>query len=234
MQLVAATVALLCLAPAARGADAPKPVAQAPKGVHYIYLVRHGVYDRDTVVTDDRIGSPLNALGHEQAKLIGERLAKLPVKLHALVTSDYTRARQTADDIGQLIGMTPVSDSLIHECTPTTDRADIMRDQTPADIALCESNLNAAWAKYFTPTPDADQHDVLVCHGNVTRWLVAHALGMDPKTWLKFDIGNCSLTVLGVRSDGSVRMTMFSDVGHIPVEKQTWTGAGGGWSKPRR
>jgi len=25
---------------------------------------------------------------------------------------------------------------------------------------------------------------------------------------------------------------MYSDVGHIPVEKQTWAGRGAGWGKP--
>ena len=40
-------------------------------GVHYVYLVRHGTYDRDTTATDDRISNGLNALGHEQAKLVG-------------------------------------------------------------------------------------------------------------------------------------------------------------------
>jgi serine/threonine-protein phosphatase PGAM5 len=225
--ILSACLAALSLAPVARAADAPVP--PKPRGVHFIYLVRHGVYDRDTVNTDDRVGSALNPLGHEQAKLLGERLAKLPVKLHALVSSDFTRARETADDMGQVLGMKAERDSLIHECTPTADRPDYMNNHTPEDIALCESNLQAAWAKYVTPTPDADTHDVLVCHGNVIRWMVAKALGMDSKAWTHFDIGNASLTILSVRPDGSVRLAMYSDVGHIPVEKQTWAGVGGGW-----
>lgn len=207
------------------------PPSARPHGIHYLYLVRHGAYDPDTVDTDDRTGSPLNALGHEQARLIGERLAALPVRLHALVSSDFTRARETADDMGRILHMTPVRDSLLHECTPATDRADIMKTTTPEAVALCESNLQAAWNKYFVPTPEADTYDVLVCHGNVIRWTVAHALGMDPRTWLRMDIGNGSLTVLTVRADGLVRMATFSDVGHLPVAEQTWTGTGGGWGK---
>src|SRR5262245_22164048 len=153
-----------CVAPT-RAADPPKP-----RGVHFVYLVRHGIYDPDTTVTDDRLGNGLNRLGHEQAKLIGERLKNLPVKLHSLVTSDFLRASQTADDIGALLHMVPVRDSLIHECTPSSDRPDLMANNATADRAQCEANLAAAWAKYFAPTPDADQHDVLVCHGNVIRW----------------------------------------------------------------
>lgn len=231
-RLILSIALLASVASFVHAADAPNAASRPrPRGVHYIYLVRHGVYDRDTVITDDRLGSALNALGHEQAKLLGERLAKLPVKLHALVSSDFTRARQTADDMGQVLGMTPERDSLIHECTPTADRDDYMNNHPGGEIALCESNLQAAWAKYFRPTPDADQHDVLVCHGNVIRWMVAHALGMDQKTWTHFDIGNASLTVINVRADSSMHLAMYSDVGHIPVEKQTWAGIGGGWVK---
>ena len=196
--------------------------AAAPQGIHYLYLVRHGIYDRDTTVTDDRLGNGLNKLGHEQAKLVGARLAHLPVRLHALVSSDFARARETADDIGALIKMTPVQDSLIHECTPPSDRPELVSD------AWCEANLEAAWAKYFTPTPDGDRHDVLVSHGNVIRWMTAHALGLDPTRWIHMDIGNCSLTIIAIRPDGSARLVMYSDVGHIPVDKQTWTGTGAG------
>ena len=134
--------------------------------------------------------------------------------------------------MGQVLGMTPERDSLIHECTPTSDRPDYMKTTTAAELALCEANLQAAWTRYFTPTPDADTHDVLVCHGNVIRWMVAKALGMDLKTWTHFDIGNGSLTVISVRADGTARLAMYSDVGHIPVEKQTWAGSGGGWKVP--
>jgi len=206
------------------------PVSAAtPRGVHYIYLIRHGIYDRDTTVTDDRLGNGLNALGHQQAKLVGARLAHLPVRLHSLVSSDFARARQTADDIGALVHMAPVRDSLIHECTPPSDRPDPM--QGAAEVAQCDAKLEAAWAKYFTPSPNADRHDVLVCHGNVIRWLTAHALGLDEKRWTHMDIGNCSLTIIAIRPDGSARLVMYSDVGHIPVDKQTWAGAGAGWKR---
>jgi serine/threonine-protein phosphatase PGAM5 len=199
----------------------------APRGVHYVYLVRHGVYDRDTTVTDDRLGNGLNALGHEQAKLVGARLAQLPVRLHALVSSDFARARETADDIGALVGLVPVRDSLIQECTPPSDRPDLMEDA--GELARCDSTLKAAWAKYFTPSPEADRHDVLVCHGNVIRWMTSRALGLDLTRWTRMDIGNGSLTILAVRPDGSARLVMYSDVGHLPLDKQTWAGAGAGW-----
>jgi serine/threonine-protein phosphatase PGAM5 len=216
---------LLTLTAPAAGA-APTP--QAPSGVHYLYLVRHGAYDPVDSL-DDRVANGLNALGHQQARLIGGRLARLPVRMASLVTSDLTRARQTAADIGEVLAMEPKQDSLLRECTPVSERADYMRNHSPGDIAACESQLKAAWAKYARPSPDADSRDVLVCHGNVIRWFVTRALGADSRLWSSMDIANGSLTVIAVRSDSTTRLVTFSDVGHLPVDWQTWTGRGAGW-----
>lgn len=200
-----------------------------PGGVHFVYLIRHGIYDRDTT-KDDVSGNGLNELGRQQARLVGARLAALPVKVRSLVCSNYARASETADEIGKLMKMTPVVDSLIHECTPNSDRPDYMSNHSAEDIALCESNLTAAWKKYFSPTPEADTRDVLVAHGNVIRWLVTKAQGIDTPHWTRYDIANCSITVIAVRPDGSTRLIEFSDTGHLPVGMQTWTGKGAGWA----
>jgi serine/threonine-protein phosphatase PGAM5 len=115
---------------------------------------------------------------------------------------------------------------------PTSDRADYMRMETAEEIARCDSNLAVAWARYMTPSPEADRHEVLVCHGNVIRWFVSRALHENTRRWHLLDIANGSLTILAVRPDGTTRLVMFSDVGHLPVTKQTWTGRGAGWSVP--
>jgi len=204
---------------AAVAQETPRPAA----GVHYVYLIRHGMYDRDRDV-DEVVGNGLNALGHEQARLIGARLAALPVRPASLIGSTYRRARETAEDIGAILKMTPLSDSLIHECGPASDRQD-----GDAEEALCDSNLVAAWAKYMTPSPEADRHDVLVCHGNVIRWFVSRAVHGDPRRWPWMEAANGSLTILSVRPDGTFRLVCFNDVGHLPLAKQTWSGKGAGW-----
>jgi serine/threonine-protein phosphatase PGAM5 len=218
---------LVLAAPGVHAADSSPP----PRCVHFVYLIRHGLYDRDSLA-DDRVGNGLNALGREQARLVGARLKALPVKMHALVSSDFTRARETAAIVGEALGIKPTLDSLIRECTPASSRSDLMRAHTPESFARCDSTLGAAWRKYASPTPDADTHDVLVCHGNVIRWFVTRAMDADTRQWANMDIGNGSLTVLAVRPDGTTRLVMFSDVGHIPVDKQTWSGRGAGWGAP--
>ena len=227
-----AVLLLTCSVPAF--AQAPTaPGAPPGTGIHFVYLVRHGIYDLDTTATDDRVANGLNALGHEQAALIGARLAALPLKFDRLISSQFLRAAQTADDMGKLMKMTPTRDAVLNECTSTNSNPRIMAREKPADVASCDSARTVMWDRYFGPTPDRDTYDVLVCHGNVIRWTEMRALGADVKNWINLDAGNCSLTILSIRPDGSVRPVMYSDVGHIPVEKQTWSGRGGGWVKGR-
>jgi len=224
---------LLCIAvtPAAgQMRDAAQP---SGKGVHYLYLVRHGIYDRDTTATDDRVSNGLNALGHEQARLAGARLAGLGIKFDRLISSEFLRAKQTADDMGAPMKMTPTRDGSLNECTPASVSASLMASEKPADVASCDSTRAVSWQRYFVPTPTRDTYDVLVCHGNVIRWTLMRALGADTKLWSNQDIGNCSLSIIAVRPDGSVRLVSYSDVGHMPLDKQTWSGRGGGWVPAR-
>jgi serine/threonine-protein phosphatase PGAM5 len=127
--------------------------------------------------------------------------------------------------------MTPERDSLIQECRPTSRRPS--STSSPEEIALCDASLAAAWAKYVRPSTGAHVIDLLVCHGNVIRWFTVRSLGVDTKGWAAMEIGNASLTIIAVHPDGSTRLVMFSDVGHLPIDRQTWTGRGPGWGTRR-
>lgn len=226
MQRLVPVLVLSLLAPlCSSAADAPP---RRDGGVHYLYLVRHGWYERDDHV-DDRAGNGLDALGREQARLLGSRLRALPVRPDAIVSSDFLRAKDTAAILGRSLGMPVAIDTLIHECSPPSEGNAASTSHPAEEVARCESNLSAAWEEYARPTPDADRRDVLVCHGNVIRYLVSRALGMDAKRWPVMEIANASLTVIAVRPDGTTRLVMFSDVGHLPPAKQTWTGRGARW-----
>jgi serine/threonine-protein phosphatase PGAM5 len=214
---------------AADGADSTGTTS--PGGIRYVYLVRHAMYDK-VDLPDERTSNGLNALGREQAALIAARIAALPVTMNRFASSDFLRAWETAEIVGKAIGRVAERDSLIEECTSPSSRPGLDAQHDPAEMKACQASMEAAWAKYFVPSPAADAHD-LVCHGNVIRWFVNRALGNDVRHWTSLDIGNASLTVISVRPDGSTRLILFSDVGHIPVSKQTWAGLGAGWGAPR-
>lgn len=214
-------VLLILLAPAP--ASAVLPTADQP--VRNLFLIRHGEYAREEGC-DEEVGCGLDALGREQARLVAARLDGLPLAFTSLQSSPMTRARETAAIIAaHFPGLAHRIEGDIRECTPPTRRQDVMDGLKPGEAVACEAQLTAAAARLLVPaTAGADEYDIVVCHGNVIRWLVCRALAVDPQAWLGMSIANCSLTVIQVRADGSCKLVAFADSGHIPWSQTTYPG----------
>ncbi len=200
--------------------------AQADPPVRTLILIRHGIYTPQPNA-DEKTANGLNALGREQAGFVAERLATLPLKIDSLTSSELLRAKDTGDVIAQRLGRDCARDGLLNECTPVGAGLAPKPDQ-----AAAEAQLALAWAHYAVPAVGEPRHDVLVCHGNVIRWFVCRALGVDTKQWTRMEIANCSITFIQVRPDGTTRVQVFNDVSHVPLDKQTWSGKGPGWPLP--
>ena len=196
------------------------------RGVRTLYLIRHGQYDQD----DDRdpdIGKALIPLGIAQSKLVAGRLKSFPVEMNSLISSTMTRARQTAMIINQDFAELELQQTrLIRECTPPTWREDIMEGEDSEELKKCTDNLDVAFTKYFIPSPDEkDRNDIIVCHGNVIRYFVTKVLKVETMSWLQMTTGNCGLTVVRIKPDGSMKLVSFNDMGHIPPNLRTVIGA---------
>ncbi|KFN48241.1 histidine phosphatase family protein [Arenimonas composti] len=180
-----------------------------------IVLVRHGQYIADPAI-DEAIGPPLSPLGLAQARLAGDALAGLG-GFDALYVSPMTRARDTAASIGTEIGRQDfaVIDD-IAECTPPTRRSEITKDDAPEDLAACAARLDAVFARLFVPAEGRAARDMVVCHGNVIRYLVTRALGVDTQAWLEMSVRHASITVIRVEADGRFKVIAVGDAGHIP------------------
>ena len=96
-----------------------------------------------------------------------------------------------------------------------------MAREKPEDLAACTAQLERLATSLFAPSRHGDRHELVVCHGNVTRWLVTRALGVDPDSWLGMSIGHASVTVLRVDAEGGLRVLAVGDVGHLPANLQT-------------
>lgn len=209
-------------------AQAAAPAAAPPAGVRTLYLVRHGAYDLEDPHDED-VGKGLLPIGVAQARLAGDRLRGLPFAFDAVYASPFTRARQTAQVIAAQLGGAGHAapridiDPDLAECTPPTRRADIMAKEKPEDLAACSAQLERLAARLFAPVPAAsgDRRELVVAHGNVIRWLVTQALGVDPTAWLSMSIGHASITVLAVDGKGLVRVLAVGDVGHLSPGMQT-------------
>jgi len=187
--------------------------------VRTIYLVRHGAYLPDAKA-DPQAGPGLSALGIAQARLIGTRLRSMPVAFDSIVASTMTRAQQTAAIIHDQISDVPLTPSpLIRECTPPS-RVDSR--ERPEAAASCQRQLDQAFAKYFTPADGRDRHDVLVCHGNVIRYLTTKAFGVDPKAWTSLGVKHTSVSIIEVHGNGRFRVVAIGDTGHVPPTLQSW------------
>lgn len=201
---------LLILPIAALAAGTPSPATRT------IVLVRHGHYLPDPAA-DPRLGPGLSPLGVDQAKRVGTRLAGLPARFDGLYVSPLRRARETAaamaaDFPGRNF---EVIDDLA-ECTPPTRRAEVTASEKPADLAACKAQLDRLFAERFRPAAGAERTELMVCHGNVIRYLVTRALGVDSAAWLEMSVGNASITRIRVEADGSFKVISVGDVGHLP------------------
>ena len=197
------------------------------KGTRTIYLIRHGQYDHEDKRGSD-IGKALIPLGIAQARLIANRLKSLPVTMNSLISSTMTRARQTAMIINKEFPDLELQQSrIIRECTPPTWREDIMDREDSDNLEECTDQLETAFSEYFIPSPDnQDRNDIIICHGNVIRYFVTKVLKVDTMSWLQMTTGNCGLTVVQIKPDGSMKLVSFNDMGHIPPNLRTVTGSG--------
>jgi len=222
---LALLVAGLLVIGVARGAPAEKP-AGVPGYPRTIYLVRHGAYDT-AGDADEHAGHGLIPLGVAEARLVGARLRGLPGNFDSLTSSTLTRARQTAQVIGEMFPqLTLRTDDLLSECEPHSVSAELDARVSAPELAAADAQLDRAFAKYFTPAADHERRDMLVAHGNVIRFLVMKALGVDPRAWSKMSIAHCSLTIIRVLPDGNCKVLAVGDAGHIPPNLLSGVGLG--------
>lgn len=149
-------------------------------------------------------------------------MAGMPGAFDALLSSPMTRAHETARVIdADLPGVAVEIEPELAECTPATRRKEIIAGEKPDELAACAAKLDALFARRFVPAEGNERREIFVCHGNVIRYLVTRALGVDPEAWLEMSVGHASLTQIRVEADGRFKVISVGDVGHLPPNLQT-------------
>ena len=201
------------------------PRAAPHKPTRTIYLIRHGDYDDSA---RDNAHAALTALGVAQVRLLAARLRFLPEAPAEIVVSTMTRAKQTAAEIHSALPAVPERQTdLLRECTPPVPPDVKLPASEQKDATACGHRLDQVFSTYFVPAPKSET-DILVCHGNVIRYLIARAIGMNPELWIRFSIGHTSISEVQVRTDGTMRVISVGDVGHLPSNLQSGTVANAG------
>lgn len=195
--------------------------AEPTAATRTIVLVRHGHYAADPAA-DPKLGPGLTDLGIAQAHLVGARLAGLPDAFDSVLVSPLARAQQTAKVIaGDLDDAALQTVAELEECTPPTRRKEITATMKPEDLVACAAQLDRLFDQRFKPAQGASAQELLVCHGNVIRYLITKSLGVDTEAWLEMSVGHVSMTTIRIEADGSIKLIAAGDVGHVPPNLRT-------------
>lgn len=220
IQVIAWILLLACLAGSSRvNAD----VNAEARFTRTLYLIRHGAYDVEAKA-DAEAGPGLTPLGIAQARLVAARLGGLPAHLDRMTSSTMTRARETAAVIHETLADVPMQESpLLSECLPPLANTGAVKESDRKRMEDCAKRLDDAFSQFFVPAEGTARSDVLVCHGNVIRYFVMKALGVDTTNWLRMSVANTSITVIQITPKSAFRVLSVGDVGHVPPNLQSGT-----------
>jgi serine/threonine-protein phosphatase PGAM5 len=78
-----------------------------------------------------------------------------------------------------------------------------------------------AYRRYFRRAAGRDRCDVLVCHGNLIRYLVCRALALGKNAWVGLGSAHCGITVIRILPRGEIVLESYNDTGHLPAKWRT-------------
>jgi len=182
-------------------------------GCRTLVLVRHGEYS----------SKGLTRVGRVQAAHTARRIARLPVT--ALHCSTMLRALQTARIIAKgHPSLSLLRANLLRECVPSLPPPLRRSSAVPTEtIRRGKHQADRAYHRYFKRSRAGDTCDVLVCHGNLIRYLVCRALGLGKYAWCGLGSAHCGITVMRIVANGAVVLDSYNDTGHLPARLRTIT-----------
>jgi len=192
-----------------------------------IYLVRHGEQQHASDAGENP-DQGLSALGEEQARYLGRRLARVPFDVVRHGPSPRTAA--TAAILSQYLPGVPVCES------------ELLTDLTPVPVPGQEESVPVQYRRFLGTVPEqerdvggarldtavarlavvtgADRCELLVTHNFVIGWFVRHVLGAPWWRWMGLNQFNCALSIIRVSDGGPPSLVTFNDVGHLPVDRR--------------
>jgi serine/threonine-protein phosphatase PGAM5 len=195
--------------------------------IRVIYLVRHGQYE-SYPENGDALGGSLTPIGRDQAERAADALAQMPIS--AIHTSTLRRAAETAGVIALRFPNIIVQPSReLWEIIPAIPprEADYFAlhfpNLTPESILRDREVADKAFDRIFRPGGTEDEHEVVVCHGNLIRYYVCRVLEVPPETWGNMETNNCGITRCTIESDGRKMLISMNDIGHLAPTIRTFT-----------
>ena len=173
-----------------------------------LVLVRHGEYR----------GEELTTLGRRQAAHTARRIGQLPIT--GIHCSTMTRAIETARILASgKRRWRLVRTHLLRECIPSLPPR-LLRSTTTLTAGMIQrgkDQAERAYRRYFMGPVRRNTCEVLVCHGNLIRYLVCRALGLRDRAWWSLGTSHCGVTVIRIPSEGPMILDAYNDTGHLPA-----------------
>jgi serine/threonine-protein phosphatase PGAM5 len=169
-----------------------------------LILLRHGEYDTSPLGTPN-----LTARGREQARISGKALKGLSID--AAFCSTMIRAEETADVAAEELKIEFTRSKLLIEGMPTRIPS---IPTTVSQVKADRARMDRAFEKFFQPSKK-DRTELIVCHGNLIRYLLTRTLSLPASAWAKFVSNHCGITKVYVREHG-MRVVSYNETVHLP------------------
>jgi probable phosphoglycerate mutase len=190
-----------------------------------LYLVRHAE-QKSSPGSGEEPGAGLSAIGQQQARHLGRRLAGVPFDV--IRHSPLPRAAETARIVSGYLPGVPVAESgLLTDLTPVPPPG--ADDWVPEEYRwfpgtvpdderdISGSRLDAAYAGLAT-AGDADRCELLITHNFVIGWFVRRVLDAPWWRWMGLNQFNGALTIVKIATDAPPALVTFNDIGHLPAD----------------
>ncbi len=191
-----------------------------------IYLIRHCHPDYRTkqIVGDEKM--PLSDLGKKQRKLLNKKLEQ--IKLDKIYASEFTRARETAEDFAKKKKKRIYTEKRLNEVDWTDwykikyfNMSEKTRVKKINEYKKIDKKLNRLHIKTRRLLADIYKHNKgkrvgLFCHGNIIRAMLTSIIHTDVIGFLSMEMYQSSVTKLVIDRDGYIKINYINNICHLP------------------
>jgi serine/threonine-protein phosphatase PGAM5 len=90
-------------------------------------------------------------------------------------------------------------------------------------LRIHKRQAERAFTQYIKKKARSKKVILIVCHGNIIRYMICRALGIDTLNWVKLDICQGALSVISYhKKRKALEVVSHNDAGHIPLRYQTF------------
>ena len=214
----------------------PSDVRDAGRGEGVrVLLVRHG----ETVWNQEnrwqgQADTPLSETGYDQARQLARRLQNEERPIRAIYTSDLSRARDTADILGQVLGVTPLETAAWREMdigtwsglttseVATRHAEEWARLRQGEDLPRGGGETFAQFQGRLLQSSQRFIRDhrgeqiIVVTHGGAVRAFLLHCRGLDMNQFGQIEkIGNTGISEVSLFPNGETEIHSINSIAHL-------------------